>query len=82
MDHIQRIAYLRDLPGETISPAELAKVYGGNPYTYNISAKEGKLPFPYLWRGRNLRIIKQAVIDFLVGRNACQEHDTEKLIVA
>jgi hypothetical protein len=59
--------YLRNLPGETISPTELAKAVGGTPYSYNLSAREGRLTLPHLWRGRNLRIFKQPVMRLLEG---------------
>ncbi len=68
MDHSERILYLRDLPGETLSPKEAAKVLGGDPYAYNVAAKEGVLTLPYLWRGRNLRIFKQPILDLLEGK--------------
>ena len=70
MDHSERILYLRELPGETISPTETAKVLGGNPYLYNVSAKEGSLTLPHIWRGRNLRILKQPLLDLLEGKAA------------
>ena len=62
MNSNDALAYLRSLPGETISPKELAMVAGGSPYSYNVAAKEGKLDLPHLWRGRNLRIWKGPVI--------------------
>ena len=65
MTHNERIAYLRDLPKETISPTELARVIGGNPYVYNVAAKEGLLTLPYIWRGRNLRIFKEPLLRLL-----------------
>ena len=67
----EALSYLRSLPGETISPQELAKVAGGNAYSYNLAAKEGKLDLPHLWRGRNLRIWKGPVIR-LIGGNDVQ----------
>lgn len=65
----EALAFLRSLPGETISPTELAKVAGGNAYSYNLAAKEGKLDLPHLWRGRNLRIWKGPVIRLIGGSN-------------
>ena len=62
MNRDEKIRWLRELPDETISPAQLAKIAGGDPYSYNIMAKEGKLDIPHFWRGRNLRIWKQFVI--------------------
>lgn len=50
-----------------ISPKQLAKVTGGDPYSYNIAAKEGKLNLPHEWHGRNLRIWKQPVLDRIGG---------------
>ena len=67
MTREEKIEWLRSLPGETISPTQLAKVDGGDPYSYNISAKEGKLELPHLWRGRNLRIWKEPVIKLIGG---------------
>lgn len=58
----EKIAFLEGLPSETISPAVLALVAGGDPYSYNLAAKDGKLDLPHFWRGRNLRIWKRPVI--------------------
>ena len=58
----EKVAFLRQLPSETISPSVMALVAGGDPYSYNLAAKEGKLDIPHFWRGRNLRIWKQPVI--------------------
>ena len=77
MNSNEALAYLRSLPGETISPQELAKVAGGNAYSYNLAAKEGKLDLPHMWRGRNLRIWKGPVIR-LIGGNDVQEVQDDK----
>jgi len=69
MNSNEALAYLRSLPGETISPKELAMVAGGSPYSYNLAAKEGKLDLPHLWRGRNLRIWKGPVIRLIGGQD-------------
>ena len=69
MNSNEKLAYLRSLPGETISPKELAMVAGGSPYSYNLAAKEGKLDIPHLWRGRNLRIWKGPVIRLIGGQD-------------
>lgn len=61
------ILWLKSLPSETISPSQLAKVTGGDPYYYNLAAKNGSLELPHLWHGRNLRIWKQPVIELLGG---------------
>jgi len=61
----EKVAFLRSLPSETISPSVLALVAGGDPYSYNIAAKEGKLDLPHFWRGRNLRIWKGPVIKLI-----------------
>ena len=58
----EKIIFLKQLPSETISPSVMALVAGGDPYSYNLMAKEGKLDVPHFWRGRNLRIWKQPVI--------------------
>ena len=72
MTHDEKIEWLKSIPSETISPFQLAVVSGGNSYSYNIMAKEGKLDLPHMWRGRNLRIWKQPVIDLIEGVNACR----------
>ena len=67
MTREEKIAFLQDLPSETISPAVLALVAGGDPYSYNLAAKSGNLDIPHFWRGRNLRIWKQPVIKLIGG---------------
>ena len=67
MTRDEKIAWLREIPTETISPQQLAVVDGGDPYSYNIAAREGKLELPHLWRGRNLRIWKEPVIRLIGG---------------
>ena len=61
----EKIIFLKQLPSETISPSVMAMVAGGDPFTYNIMAKQGKLDIPHFWRGRNLRIWKQPVIKLI-----------------
>jgi len=68
MNREEKLAWLRSLPTETISPRQLAVVAGGDAYSYNIAAKEGKLELPFLWRGRNLRIWKEPVIRLIGGQ--------------
>ena len=63
----EKIQFLRSLETETISPSVLAVVAGGDPYSYNVAAKEGKLDIPHFWRGRNLRIWKEPVIRLIGG---------------
>lgn len=63
----EKVAFLKQLPSETISPSVMALVAGGDPYSYNLAAKEGKLDVPHFWRGRNLRIWKQPVIKLIGG---------------
>ena len=67
MTREEKLEWLRSLPTETISPRQLAMVDGGDPYSYNIAAKEGKLNLPHIWRGRNLRIWKDPVIKLIGG---------------
>ena len=67
MTREEKLDWLRSLPGETISPQQLAKVDGGDPYSYNIMAREGNLDIPHFWRGRNLRIWKGPVIRLIGG---------------
>jgi len=66
----EKIAFLKGLENETISPTQLALVAGGDPYSYNLAAKAGELPLPHLWRGRNLRIWKQPVMDLIGGKKS------------
>ena len=63
----EKIQFLRSLETETISPSVLAVVAGGDPYSYNVAAKQGKLDIPHFWRGRNLRIWKEPVIRLIGG---------------
>ena len=65
----EKIAFLKGLKTETISPKILALIAGGDPYSYNIMAKEGKLDIPHFWRGRNLRLWKGPVIRLIGGQN-------------
>lgn len=65
MTHDERIALLRDSPGETVPPRIVAKVLGGDPYWYTVAAKSGQLDIPHFFRGRNLRIYKQPLIRLL-----------------
>ena len=74
----EKIRWLCSLPGETISPQELAKVAGGNAYSYNLAAKEGKLDLPHLWRGRNLRIWKGPVIRLIGGQDVQEVQDDKR----
>ena len=61
----EKVQFLKSLPSETISPSVLALVAGGDPYSYNMAAKDGKLDLPHFWRGRNLRIWKGPVIKLI-----------------
>ena len=66
----EKITWLRSLPKETISPKQVAVVTGGDPYSYNIAAKEGKLSqetMPHYWAGRNLRFWKEPIIKLIGG---------------
>ena len=63
----EKIRFLEDLPAETISPKLMAEIVGGDPYSYNLAAKEGRLDIPHFWRGRNLRIWKRFVIRMIGG---------------
>ncbi len=65
MTHEERIALLERQPGETISPTVAAQVLGGSPYAYNLTAREGKLNLPHVWRGRNLRILKTPLLKLI-----------------
>ena len=78
MNSHEKLAYLRSLPGETISPKELAAVAGGSPYSYNMAAKNGNLDLPHLWRGRNLRIWKGPVIRLIGGQDVQTVSDGQR----
>ena len=67
MTREEKLDFLLKLPSETISPSVMALVAGGDPYSYNIAAKEGKMDLPHFWRGRNLRIWKGPVIRLIGG---------------
>jgi len=67
MTREEKLEMLRSLPGETISPKQLAAVAGGDPYSYNLAAKYGQLDLPHMWRGRNLRIWKDPVMKLIGG---------------
>ena len=67
MTREEKLEWLRSLPQETISPKQLSIVAGGDQYSYNIAAKEGKLELPHIWRGRNLRIWKDPVMKLIGG---------------
>lgn len=67
MTREEKIAWLRGLKGETISPSQLAVVDGGKAYSYNLAARNGELNLPHMWRGRNLRIWKEPVIRLIGG---------------
>lgn len=65
MTREEKLAWLESLPGEMISPAQLAVVTGGDRYTYNCAAREGKLNLPYEWHGipvSALRKLKDSVM--------------------
>ena len=79
LSHTEKILFLTNIKGETISPSELATVLGGRPYLYNVSARDGSLTLPHIWRGRNLRIFKQPVIDLLSGKTWTNEAKEKKI---
>ncbi len=62
----EQVVFLRSC-GPTCSPRELSKVLGGNPYYYNMAAKNGTLGYDHEWHGRNLRIFTESVIKRIVG---------------
>ena len=53
--------------GVTCSPKQLAQVLGGNPYYYNIAARNGSLGYEFEWHGKNLRIFTDSVIKKIIG---------------
>jgi len=73
MTREEKIEWLESLPGEMISPCQLAVVTGESSYAYNVQAKEGKLALPHEWHGRNLRIWKWPVIKLIGGGEECAD---------
>lgn len=76
----EALDFLRNI-GLTISPAQLARILGGKPYSYYLAAKNGELGLPYVWSGKKLRIFTDPIITILEGgnpndlnRNRSQEH--------
>ena len=65
MTSAEKVEFLKSLPSETISPKVLAMVAGGDPYSYNLAAKDGKLDLPHFWLKSHLRIWKGPVIKFI-----------------
>ncbi len=45
-------------PGLTVSPIEAAALLDCDPYSLNLSAKDGTLGIRHIFAGRNLRIFK------------------------
>lgn len=64
----EAVKYLREC-GPTCSPRQLAVAIGGQPYSYNVMARTGKLPFGFFWRGALLRIYTEDVIKKITGGN-------------
>ena len=77
MTREEKIEWLKSLPGEMISPYQLAVVTGESSYGYNVAAKEGRLNLPHEWRGRNLRIWKWPVIKLLGGEEDARIQNDE-----
>lgn len=48
-----------------LTPKEAAPVLGVGPYALNILAKEGRLPFNYIFSGNRLKIVKASLLEFL-----------------
>lgn len=76
MDHTEKVSYLENLKSETISPTQLAKVLGGRPFAYNQAAKNGNLALPHFFRGSNLRIFRQPVLDLIRGNTRTVPQNT------
>lgn len=68
MNTPEAIALLRAHPKLTITPKIMSTIFDCAPYWYNVAAKAGELRWPHEWHGRNLRIFKQPVIDYLEGK--------------
>ena len=48
--------------GPVCSPKQLASVLGGQPYYFNVAAKNGTLDYDFYWSGRALKIYTESVI--------------------
>lgn len=62
----EAVVFLRKC-GTTCSPRELAKVLGGQPYWFNVRARNGTLGYDFEWHGRSLRIYTESVIKRILG---------------
>lgn len=62
----EQVALLRGY-GTTCTPRELSQAIGGQPYYYNMAARNGTLGFEFTWHGRCLRIYTESVIKKLTG---------------
>lgn len=65
MTSAEKVEFLKNIPSETISPKVLSLVVGGDPYSFNLAARDGKLDLPHFWAGSHLRIWKGPVIKFI-----------------
>ena len=77
METQDKIAFLNGIESEYLTPSQVSKVLGGNPYTYNLTAKQGKMTFPHMWRGNRLYVSKQGIINFIKGGTNDQK-DTDR----
>lgn len=67
MTNTEAITMLEQMDATTISPRQLSEIIGGNPYSYNCAARDGRLDLPHIWRGRNLRIFVAPLLRMLKG---------------
>ena len=56
---------LMEYPKPTVPPTIAAKFLGCDPWSLNVAAKEGHLGLFHYFAGRNLRIAKWHLIDYL-----------------
>lgn len=56
------------------TPKEASKYLGCAPYTLNVEAREGTLPFPYMFAGNRLKIFKKPFLEYI----GAAEERTEK----
>lgn len=55
---------LKAWPQTFVSPMQASKLLGCDPYSLNISAREGKLHIPHVFCGRNLKISRAGLLEF------------------
>ena len=53
------------VPREWLKSSEIAPILGWEQYVANLLAKEGRLPFPYVFSGNRLKIPKRPFLAYM-----------------